>query len=161
MAFMFLERPHKPSALKFIIPGALIGIIVMAAAVGVYHYSGDARLCGSCHSMKFVHGQWERSNHHQFTCTACHLPDTHIVGKVIYKIRAGLNDLFHETMRDYPPGIHLSGEARSIAGGNCVRCHASTIAGTKMSSGNTDCLACHRHMVHGRGQDNGGIRVEK
>lgn len=158
---MILERPRKPSAFKFVIPGIIIGIIVTAAVVGAYHYSGDARFCSSCHSMKFVHGKWGKSNHHQFTCTECHLPDTHLPGKVVYKIRAGLNDLFHETLRDYPPGICLSGEARAIAGGNCARCHTSTISETKMTSKKTDCLACHRYLVHGRGVDNGGIKIEK
>lgn len=111
--------------------------------------------------MKPVHHRWSTSNHHQFTCTECHLPDTHIAGKVAYKTRAGLNDLVHETARDYPAGIDLSTHGRQIVNGNCVRCHASTIAETPMAQGGADCLKCHRYLVHGRGQDEGGIKVEK
>jgi len=158
---MLLERATRPSILKFLIPGMIVGIIVMAAAVGAYHQSGDARFCGSCHSMNFVHTRWQASNHHQFTCTECHLPDTHIAGKLVYKTRAGVNDLIHETARDYPAGIGLSAEARQIVNGNCTRCHASTIVNTLMAQGGADCLTCHRYLVHGRGQDNGGIKVEK
>ncbi len=158
---MLLERATKPPVLKFLIPGIIIGVVVMAAAVGAYHQSGDARFCGSCHSMKPVHSRWERSNHYQFTCTECHLPATHIAGKLAYKTRAGINDLVHETARDYQVSIGLSNEGRQIVNGNCVRCHASTIVNTPMAQGGADCLKCHRYLVHGRGQGNGGIQVEK
>ena len=158
---MLLERSAKSSIIKILIPGMIIGIVLMAVAVLAYHQSGDARFCGSCHSMKPVHQKWKVSNHHQFTCTECHLPDTHIAGKVAYKTRAGLNDLIHETARDYPAGIDLSAHGRQIINGNCVRCHASNIARTPMAQGGADCLKCHRYLVHGRGQDEGGIRFEK
>ncbi len=111
--------------------------------------------------MNRVYGKWQTSNHHQFACTECHLPDTHIAGKVAYKTRAGLNDLIHETARDYQAGIGISNAGREIAVKNCVRCHAATIAATKMAQDNADCLKCHRYLVHGRGLDEGGIKVEK
>ncbi|MEE9910629.1 MAG: NapC/NirT family cytochrome c [Deltaproteobacteria bacterium] len=158
---MLLERATKPTRIRMIIAGLIIGTAVMAAAVLAYHQSGDARFCGSCHSMKPVHHQWSASNHQQFSCTECHLPDTHIVGKVVYKTRAGINDLIHETARDYPAGIGLSAHGRQIVTGNCVRCHASTIMNTPMAEGGADCLMCHRFLVHGRGQDNGGVHVER
>jgi len=154
-------RFRKSSVLKVLIIGIFVGIVVSAIAVLAYHQSGDARFCSSCHSMKPVHNQWQSSNHHQFTCTECHLPDTHIGGKVTYKTRAGLNDLVHETARDYPAGIGFSTEGRQIVNKNCVRCHASTIAATPMAEGGVDCLKCHRYLVHGRGSDKGGIQVEK
>lgn len=111
--------------------------------------------------MKLVHARWQISNHHQFSCTECHLPDTHIAGKVIYKTRAGLNDLISETVRNYPAGIGISADGRQIINGNCFRCHASTISGTPMIQKGVDCLQCHRYLVHGRGQEDGGIKVEK
>jgi len=148
---MPVDRIFKSSVSKLVISGIVIGIVVSAAAVLAYHRSGDARFCSSCHSMKPVHNGWLSSNHHQFTCTECHLPDTHIADKVSYKTRAGFNDLIHETARDYPAVIALSVESRAIANGNCVRCHASTIAATPMAQGNADCLKCHRYLVHGRG----------
>jgi cytochrome c nitrite reductase small subunit len=158
---MILKSASKSLIAKILIPGIIIGIVVSAIAVLAYYQSGDARFCGSCHSMNLVHNRWQTSNHHQFTCTECHLPDTHIAGKVIYKTRAGLNDLVHETARDYPAGIGLTAHGRQIINGNCVRCHASTISGTPMAKNGADCLKCHRYLVHGRGQDDGGIKVEK
>jgi cytochrome c nitrite reductase small subunit len=158
---MTIRGGGKPLISKILIPGIIIGIVVSAIAVLAYHQSGDARFCSSCHSMNLVHSRWQTSNHHQFSCPECHLPDTHIAGKVIYKTRAGMNDLVHETARDYQAGIGLTGHSRQIINGNCFRCHASTISGTPMAQKSVDCLNCHRYLVHGRGQDNGGIKVEK
>lgn len=158
---MLPEPNANKSSLKMILSGIVIGLVAMAAAVGAYHQSGNARFCGSCHSMKPVHQEWRLSNHHQFTCTECHLPDTHIAGQVTYKARAGMHDLIHETARDYQVGIGLSDQGRQIVNGNCVRCHASTIAATPMAQDQENCLKCHRFLVHGRGKDDGGIKVEK
>jgi cytochrome c nitrite reductase small subunit len=158
---MIIERAGKLSFFRYILLGLLIGILIAAAAVLGYQESGDARFCGSCHSMKTVYGKWQASNHRQFTCTECHLPDTHIVGKVAYKTQAGLNDLVHETIRDYPASVGLSDAGRAIVKKNCVRCHAATIAETKMTRDGADCLKCHRYLAHGRGLDEGGIQVEK
>jgi len=157
---MLLERAAKLSVFKMFILGIFIGLVTMIVAVGAYHQSGDSRFCGSCHSMKPVHQQWSLSNHHQFTCTECHLPVTHIAGKLTYKARAGINDLIHETARDYPAGIGFSAQGRQIVNGNCLRCHMSTVANTPMTEGGADCVKCHRYLVHGRSQDNGGIKVE-
>ena len=158
---MLIERTSKSSIIKILISGIVIGIIISAIAVGAYHQSGNARFCGSCHSMNPVHQQWKASNHHQYTCTECHLPDTHIVGQVAYKTKAGINDLIHETARDYPVAISLSDRARQIVNGNCVRCHTSTVAPTPMTQGGADCIKCHRYLVHGKGNDQGGIKIEK
>ena len=154
------DKFSKSSAGKLLIAGIAAGIIVSAIAVLGYHQSGDARFCSSCHSMKPVHRQWQSSNHNQFTCIECHLPDTHIAGKLAYKTRSGLNDLIHETARDYQVSIGLSDKARHVITGNCARCHSSSIANTPMAEGGADCLKCHRYLVHGRGADKGGIRVE-
>jgi len=158
---MIIENSPRSSIAKILIPGIMIGIVVSTIAVLAYHQSGNARFCGSCHSMKPVHQQWNISNHRQFTCTECHLPDTHIAGKVAYKTRAGLNDLVHETARDYQAGIAFSESSCQIVNRNCARCHASTIAKTPMAQGGANCLKCHRYLVHGRGQDEGGIKFEK
>lgn len=158
---MIIERATPSSVSRYIITGIIAGIVLTAAAVLAYQKSGDARFCGSCHSMKGVYVKWRASNHDPFACVECHLPDTHLAGKVAYKIRAGLNDLAHETAGDYPAGIGQSLEGRQIVNGNCRRCHAATIAETSMASDGADCLQCHRYLVHGRGLDEGGIKVEK
>jgi len=157
---MILIRTNKSSSSKYSFSGIIIGLIISGIAVGTYHQSGNARVCSSCHSMKLVHNRWLASNHRQFSCMECHLPDTHIAGKVTYKIRAGFHDLTQETMRNYGAGIGLSAAGRQIVNKNCFRCHASTIVGTPMALERTNCLNCHRYLVHGRGADEGGIKVE-
>ncbi len=76
---------------------------------------------------------WQQSNHKQFACIECHLPDSNIAIKVAYKTKAGLNDLYHETLRSYPASIRYLAEARGIAEGNCLRCHYSTVGNTFMA----------------------------
>ena len=157
---MILERAAGSSVFRFLIPGIVVGVVLSAFAVLAYHQSGDARFCSSCHSMKLVHSRWQSSNHSQFTCTECHLPDSNIAYKVVYKTQAGINDLVHETARKYQAGIGISAAGRQIVNGNCFRCHVSTVANTPMVEGGANCLKCHRYLAHGRGLDEGGIKVE-
>lgn len=110
--------------------------------------------------MKDVGEHWRQSHHKQYACIECHLPDAHLAAQAAYKTKAGLNDLYHETLRSYPAAIRLSAEARGIAEGNCLRCHFSTVENTFMAGGEGGCLSCHQRLVHGPGRDTGGIRVE-
>lgn len=137
-----------------------MGVLIAAFAAAGYHAAGSARFCISCHSMAHGGQEWQKSHHKQFACIECHLPDDHIIVQATYKARAGLNDLFHETVRSYPAAIKISTEGKIIARGNCVRCHYSTIENTPMANRGGDCLHCHRFLVHGRGLDKGGINVE-
>jgi len=133
----------------------------MAAAAGAtYHASGNPSFCTACHSMKGVGGQWERSLHKQFACIECHLPDENMFGQVAYKTKAGLHDLYHETLRSYPASIRISAEGRKIVEGNCLRCHFSTVQHTFMAAPGGKCLTCHIRLVHGPEKETGGIRVE-
>jgi cytochrome c nitrite reductase small subunit len=140
--------------------GAIIGVFIAASAVLGYHASGNPKFCMSCHSMEQVGKHWQQSHHKQFACIECHLPDDFFVAQAAFKTRAGLNDLYHETLRSYPAAIQISAEGRMVARGNCVRCHSSTIENTPMAGLGGDCLKCHRHLVHGRGPGEGGIKVE-
>ena len=136
--------------------GVVTGAILVAIMFGGYHASGNPLVCGTCHSMDHVYSQWQHSTHKQFACIECHLPDTHIVGKVAYKTKAGLNDLYHETLRNYPAAISISDEGKEIANGNCLRCHFSTVQNTPMGAGGANCIKCHRYSVHQRGLEKGG-----
>jgi cytochrome c nitrite reductase small subunit len=150
---------HKPM-MKFIVAGVFIGIFIAVAGAAGYHAAGSPAFCTACHSMKEVGGHWQRSRHKQFACIECHLPDGNIMVQVSYKTKAGLHDLYHETLRTYPAAIRITAEARDIAEGNCLRCHFSTVENTFMAPQGGECLACHRRLVHGPGQETGGIRVE-
>jgi len=145
---------------KVVLLGGLAGFILAVLAVAGYHASGDARFCAACHSMEQVYHQWQLTNHKQFACVECHLPDTHIIGKLAYKTKAGLNDYVHEALQAYPAVLSISEDARPIAEKNCFRCHYSTVENTPMAGAGGQCLKCHRYMVHGRGAEKGGIPVE-
>jgi cytochrome c nitrite reductase small subunit len=110
--------------------------------------------------MKPMGDHWQQSRHKQFACIECHLPDSNIAAKVAYKAKAGLSDLYHETLRSYPAAIRISAEARTIAEGNCLRCHFSTVENTFMVEGGGSCLMCHHRLVHGPAQETGGIALE-
>ena len=144
------------SPVNLLILGVLVGAVLVAGPVIGFHASGHPRICGACHSMDHVYSRWHASTHKQFACIECHLPETNLAGQVAYKIKAGLNDLYHETLKIYPAAIAISAEGREIANGNCLRCHFSTVQNTPMGAGGADCLKCHRFSVHQRGLEKGG-----
>ncbi len=148
------------SAQSILGTGILGGVVLAAILAGGYAASGSPLFCGACHSMEHVSQRLALTNHKQFACIECHLPHAVLPVQLAYKARAGLNDLFHETLRDYPAAILLSAEGRRILQGNCLRCHLSTIENTPMAGAADDCTRCHRYLAHGRGLEKGGIRVE-
>jgi cytochrome c nitrite reductase small subunit len=148
------------SSIKILAAGVILGIAIALFTIAGYHAAGSPVFCMACHSMKDTGKHWQQSLHKQFACIECHLPDSNIIVQVVYKTKAGLNDLYHETLRTYPSSIRISDEARGIAEGNCYRCHYSTIENTFMVGQGADCLKCHRRLVHGPGLETGGIKVE-
>lgn len=148
------------SVMKFLAAGVITGILIVLISIGGYHAAGSPAFCASCHSMNDVASQWRKSQHKQFACIECHLPDSNLAVQVTYKAKAGLNDLYHETLKTYPASISISSEAKMIAEGNCLRCHFSTVENTPMARAGGSCLKCHRGLVHGSGKQTGGISVE-
>jgi len=146
--------------IKVLTTGAVIGIFIAIVTVASYHAAGSPSFCMACHSMKDVGKHWQQSFHKQFACIECHLPEGNIAVKVAYKTKAGLNDLYHETLRSYPASIRISAEAQGIAEGNCLRCHYSTVGNTFMAGQGGNCLKCHHRLAHGPVQETGGIKVE-
>jgi cytochrome c nitrite reductase small subunit len=160
MRFLGRARIKDAPFWKALFLGGLAGAVLALFAVASYQTSGDARFCAACHSMGPVYHQWRVSNHKQFPCIECHLPDTHILGKLAYKTKAGLNDYVHEALRAYPAVMPISEEGLRIAEKNCLRCHTSTVENTPMAAEGGRCLKCHRYLIHGRGAEKGGIRIE-
>ena len=148
-----LLRLPPPKLLAY---GIIAGSVLVSFTVIGYHASGQARTCGACHSMDLAYSRWQASNHKQFVCIECHLPDTNLAGQITFKIKSGLNDLYHETLKTYSNAMVLSPEDREVANGNCLRCHFSTVQNTPMGAGGADCLKCHRYLVHQRGLEKGG-----
>ena len=146
--------------LKIALVVLVVVVIGMMAAGAAYAYSDSPEFCGSCHSMEQAHSTWQASNHKQLKCTDCHLPQQNLAIKLITKGTTGMNDTYHEVLRDYPVAMKLSTKGKTIVEDNCLRCHKSTVENTNMAVGNADCTKCHRGLVHGSNKSEGGIKVE-
>lgn len=152
----FLNR----NGLKIALVVLVVVMLGMAGAGAGYAYSDSPEFCGSCHSMGQAHSTWQSSNHKQLKCTECHLPQQNLAIKMITKGTTGMNDTYHEVLRDYPVAMKLSTKGKTIVEDNCLRCHKSTVENTGMAAGNADCTKCHRGLVHGINKSEGGIKVE-
>lgn len=123
----------------------LVIAVIMSASLA---YVDQPQFCGSCHSMKEVYATFATSNHKQFTCGDCHLPQQNIAVKLSAKTRSGMSHVYHETLKDYPEPLNVSAEGKLILADNCRRCHSSTIANTRMVTSAVSCTDCHRGLVH-------------
>ena len=148
------------NALKFMLVGLAVAVIGMVAAGSGYALAESPSFCGSCHSMEQAHTSWLASNHKQFDCTDCHLPNRNLATKMAAKTVTGMTDVYHEVLRDYPALMSLTTQGRAIVADNCLRCHQSTVENTAMAGGGQDCTKCHRGLVHGTNMSRGGIQIE-
>jgi|GEM_PF-135306 len=151
---------YKPKTGKAAWFCLLAGIIVVLAVVTVYRCAGNSGYCSLCHSMEHVNAQWQLSRHKQFDCIECHMPASSLIEKITYKTRVGINDIIHETLRNYAAYVILSSRGRYIVNSNCLRCHFSTVENTKMAGSAQSCSKCHRNLVHGKNLQRGGIKIE-
>lgn len=153
----FLNR----NALKLLAIGFAVAVIGMATCVIGYAQLNKPEACGTCHSMNQAYTSWEMSNHKQVACTECHLPNNSMAAHLAAKARTGINDVYHEVVRDYPATVTLTAQGTSYLADNCLRCHKSTVEKTKMAQSGQDCTTkCHRGLVHSNNKGKGGIKVE-
>ncbi len=149
------------NGLRMVFLGLIIAVAGMLAIGGGYVYAESPQFCGSCHAMDQVFMTWKDSNHKQLACTECHLPNRNLAVKLVAKAQTGINDVYHEVLRDYPASIKLSTQGKAYLADNCLRCHQSTVENTGMAAGGQDCGKCHRGLVHERGSvSKGGIKFE-
>ncbi|XER14919.1 Cytochrome c-type protein NrfH [Sporomusa aerivorans] len=148
------------NALKLMAIGFIVAVAGMAMAGFGYAQAEKPQFCGSCHSMEQAYATWQASNHKQIECTECHLPNNNLAVKLAAKTQTGINDVYHEVLRDYPATIKVTAQGKKIIADNCLRCHQSTVETTGMGAGGQDCTKCHRSLVHGTNKSKGGIKVE-
>ena len=145
--------------------GFAIGVVISGAGAAMMSFSGSPAFCGTCHSMKEVTATFAQSTHSKLECVDCHLPHDSMVMYLFEKGRTGMNDVYHEVLRDYPAHIKLSARGRDMVNRNCLRCHANTMKKVHadlfkpMDTGG-DCLKCHSRIAHGARPIEGGIKVE-
>jgi cytochrome c nitrite reductase small subunit len=145
---------------KIFLTGIVAGVCLLLVIGAGYKWAGTPEFCGSCHSMERVQRTWQMSTHRQFDCIECHLPHRSFAEGFIYKAKAGMRDVSDEFGRNYNVVTPVTPEARKILQDNCLRCHSSTVAETRMNRGETQCTQCHRDLVHGRGEPKGVLRSE-
>ena len=148
------------NALKFSLAGMIIAVLLMLIISGGYAYSDSPEFCSSCHSMNEYAVTWQASNHKQFKCTECHLPQDNMINKMMAKTETGMNDTYHEFMRDYPAEIELTVKGKDIVNSNCLRCHQSSVENTFAMESSDNCIKCHSGLVHDQFTNKGGIKVE-
>lgn len=148
------------NALKLILLGIVLAVAGMVFIGGGIAYADRPAFCGSCHSMQQVYSTYKESNHKQFTCGDCHLPQQNLAVKMYVKGENGVRHTYHETMRDYPESIKVTPQATKILNDNCMRCHTSTVEKTGMGAGGQSCIKCHGGVVHGNKLSRGGVSVE-
>ena len=148
------------NALKLLVAGMAIAVVGMAVLAMGYAYAETPAFCGTCHSMEQSYASWQASNHKQIACSECHLPNSGLAAKLVAKAKTGINDVYHETMRDYPAVIKVTAQGKEYLADNCLRCHQSTVQNTAMGAGGQDCAKCHRGVVHGMNKSKGGIKIE-
>lgn len=145
--------------------GFAIGVAACGIGTAMMSFSGSPAFCGTCHSMKEVTATFAHSTHANLECVDCHLPHDSMVMYLVEKGRTGMNDVYHEVLRDYPAHIKLSDRGRDMVNRNCLRCHANTMDKVHadlfkpMDTGG-DCLKCHSRIAHGARPIEGGIKVE-
>lgn len=144
--------------LKYVFLGFAAAFAAMFFFGAGLSYADKPAFCGSCHSMGHVYRTWQASQHKQFSCGDCHLPQNSLFYKLYVKGENGMRHTYHETLRDYPVTIAFTPSAKVIADGNCLRCHGSTVQQTHLSEPGQSCTTCHRGMVHGQGLEEGVSR---
>lgn len=157
---MDISQYLNRNALKLMAIGCAFAVVVILFGAFGYVHAETPEFCGSCHSMEQAHTSWQASNHKQIECTECHLPNGNIAVKLVAKTQTGINDVYHEVLRDYPATIQVSTKGKSYIADNCLRCHQSTVEKTGMGAGGQDCTQCHRGLVHGMNKSKGGIKLE-
>ena len=162
---MDIEPKENKRVLRYGMAGAILMMVIALVMSASLAYVDQPQFCGSCHSMKEVYAGFAASNHKQFTCGDCHLPQQNIVVKLSAKTKSGMSHVYHETLKDYPEPLTVTKDGKKILADNCRRCHLSTIQNTMMASDDKNCTSCHRSLVHqemnsGKFLGKGGLGVE-
>lgn len=100
------------NALKLMAIGFIVAVAGMAMAGFGYAQAEKPQFCGSCHSMEQAYATWQASNHKQIECTECHLPNNNLAVKLAAKTQTGINDVYHEVLRDYPATIKVTAQGK-------------------------------------------------
>ena len=136
-----------------------LGLISMAIAIGVGLYVTDftaylgnnPTTCNNCHVMDAVYESWYHAGHKLWAnCSDCHTPHA-LIPKYFVKAVSGYHHVTAFVFGDIPNAIRAKEASKEVVQGNCIRCHAETVANMVESAMPFDryCFECHRSAAHG------------
>jgi cytochrome c nitrite reductase small subunit len=132
----------------FLVSIALALLIIAYAGAGFSMRTTDtAPFCGSCHVMNEVVRTHQKSVHARLTCNECHAPQDSLVSKMIFKTRAGMRDIYVNTLGTVPDLIQAKPATRTVINQNCKHCHFMTNLNIDPQS-KAYCTDCHRQVPH-------------
>jgi cytochrome c nitrite reductase small subunit len=132
----------------FLVSIALALLIIAYAGAGFSMRTTDtAPFCGTCHVMNEVVRTHQKSVHAGLTCNECHAPQDSLVSKMIFKTRAGMRDIYVNTLGTVPDLIQAKPATRTVINQNCKHCHFMTILNIDPQS-KAHCTDCHRQVPH-------------
>jgi len=147
----------------FIIGGLLAGLSAyIIYGSRVYSYlSDEPSACINCHIMIPYYQSWNRSSHTQWTnCNDCHVPNSNILSKYVFKARDGLYHSTIFTLRMESQALRPTKGSSNVIMENCIRCHTqltTNLAKTGMityseakNGQGKPCWDCHMHTPHTR-----------
>lgn len=133
----------------------LIGIILLAAAGGLFLSFGPPRLlaktetplfCASCHIMQSQYEAWFHVGAHRtIRCVDCHLPHENMGVYYLWKSIDGMKDTVVFYSGRVPEIIDISDRQQRVIQSNCIRCHSSRV---EKIDRERNCWDCHRGLQH-------------
>ncbi|MDF2947781.1 MAG: nitrate/TMAO reductase rane-bound tetraheme cytochrome c subunit-like protein [Bacillales bacterium] len=145
-----------------VIAGVFLGFAILLATQEALHATDTGEFCSSCHIMSEVHESYSGSAHVGVTCNDCHIPQDNWFRKYTFKARAGITDVYYNTLgkEDIPSVLHPNDRTKVAVNENCIRCHK----GTNSRVGHDvkeKCTTCHRGTPHGIGEFKSPSMYEK
>jgi cytochrome c nitrite reductase small subunit len=141
----------------------IAGFVALAAVLGVGMYAtefttylgNNPATCNNCHVMDAAYEGWYHGGHSEWAvCGDCHTPHA-LIPKYLVKAQSGFRHVSAFTFGPIPKAIRAKESSRAVIQGNCIRCHAESVANMldPGQSGGMDfdryCFECHRSVAHG------------
>ena len=158
--------------LFFILPGIVVGILIMAGGNRLFVNTSTNDYCISCHIHPNADNSWKNSVHYQtksgvrIACVECHLPPKG-EGYFGAKTKTGLRDLWSFWTKDsasinWSEKSSLESARHHVFQVSCIRCHQNLFPAKlskegedahlyyKQSAGEEDmhCINCHLNAGH-------------
>jgi nitrate/TMAO reductase-like tetraheme cytochrome c subunit len=120
-------KPPREIPVKYAIGFLAVTFFLILPVLGVsgykgYHYTESTPFCGSCHAvMEPQYARHQQSPHARVTCAGCHVGPG--AGPFLESKLAGVRQLFHNTLGNYPRPVPPAISELRPARETCEECH--------------------------------------